>query len=81
MLQKLKTAANKTVGMKQTIKAVQSGSAEVVFLARDVDDHLASRITEACKTAGVEIILVDSMAELGEACGIQVGASTAAIVK
>lgn len=79
MLQDLTTASSRTVGMKQTIKAVEAGRARVVFLARDVDDYVANKVRNICSKLGVSIVMVDSMKELGEACGIQVGAATAAI--
>jgi ribosomal protein L7Ae-like RNA K-turn-binding protein len=38
-------------------------------------------VTEECRLAGVELVKVASMAELGQACGIQVAAATAAILE
>lgn len=81
MLQDLKTASARTVGMKQTLKALQTGNVTEVFLARDVDDYIAVKIQEQCSKSGIAVVMVDSMKELGEACGIQVGAATAAILK
>lgn len=81
MLEVLSKTSNKTIGMKQTLKAVQAGDADKVFLARDVDDYVAKKIEEQCKKHNVPIIIVDSMELLGKACGIDVGAATAAILK
>ncbi|NLI60270.1 MAG: 50S ribosomal protein L7Ae-like protein [Clostridiales bacterium] len=81
MLEDLKYASNKAVGMKQTLKAIQQGSVEQVFLARDIDDYISNKIKDQCQNHGVSIIMVDSMKELGEACSITVGAATAAILK
>lgn len=81
MLEGLSRALNKTVGMKQTIKAIQGGIALKVFLAKDVDDYLSQKIKEQCSGYSVDIVIVDSMQELGKACGINVGAATAAILK
>jgi len=81
MLEDLKTASSKTVGTKQTLKAVQAGRAEKVFLARDVDEYVARKIKDTCDTHQVPIVYVDTMKELGKACGIDVGAATAAIIK
>jgi len=79
-LHNLKTISSKTVGLKQTAKAIQSGNARQVFLAGDVDDYVANKIKMLCREFQVPIIEVDSMKELGEACGIHVGAATAAIL-
>lgn len=81
MLQDLKTASAKTIGIKQTIKAIQADNAREVFLARDVDEYVAVKIKDQCSKFDITIIMVDTMKELGEACGIQVGAATAAIMK
>ncbi len=81
MLEDLSKASNKTIGMKQTLKAVRNGNAAKVFLARDVDDFVANKIEEQCREHNVPIIMVDSMELLGKACGIDVGAATAAILK
>ena len=37
-------------------------------------------VLELCKANGVEIIYVDTMAQLGKACGIEVGAASVAIL-
>ena len=81
MLKGLREASNKTVGTKQTLKAVQGGLALKVFLAEDVDDYISQKIRSECQKHNTEIIMVDSMEELGKACGISVGAATAAILK
>jgi len=39
------------------------------------------KIRSECQKHNTEIIMVDSMEELGKACGISVGAATAAILK
>ncbi|MDR9755167.1 MAG: ribosomal L7Ae/L30e/S12e/Gadd45 family protein [Thermoanaerobacterales bacterium] len=38
-------------------------------------------LVKCCQEKGVEIIYVDSMQELGKACGIKVGAASASILK
>jgi large subunit ribosomal protein L7A len=81
MLEDLKKASKRTVGMKQTLKAVQSGTALRVFLAKDVDDYVSQKVKDQCHSHSVDIIMVDSMDELGKACGIAVGAATAAILR
>lgn len=81
MLEDLRKASNRTVGMKQTLKAIQEGEVERVFLAWDIDDYISQKIKDHCQSYGVEVIMVNSMAELGDACGIAVGAATAAILR
>lgn len=72
-------AKHKTVGTKQTIRMVESGKAAQVFLAKDADPRLTGKMVNLCKKSGVKVTWVDSMRELGKACGIEVGAAMAAV--
>ncbi len=80
-LARLKQARRKTVGSKQTAKAVAKGLAEVVFIAQDAEEHVVRDIIRACEERGIQLVYVNSMDELGKACGIEVGAASAAILK
>jgi len=80
MLEKLREASKKTIGTKQTLKALEKNKTSIVFIARDAEEHVTAGLKELCQKKGVEVVLVDSMKELGEACGIQVGAASAAIL-
>lgn len=73
--------AKKTIGTKQTLKAIEKGIVETVFVARDADSKVTYSVIELCKQMNVPIEYVDAMAELGEACDIDVGAATAAIIR
>lgn len=81
MLDELRRAKRRSVGMKQTAKAVDRGEARLVFVARDADAQLVRRIVEACGARAIELVYVDTMAELGRACGIEVGAASAALLE
>lgn len=80
MLQELKSA-KRVVGIKQLRKALRDGTAEKVFVAENADLRLTAPIKEFCAETGVPLVLVSTMAELGEACSIDVGAAVAAIVR
>lgn len=79
MLAKL-LSAPKVVGVKQTRKAVREGRAALVFLAKDADPALTAPLAEACAVNGIALDGSATMAQLGEACGISVGASVAAVL-
>jgi large subunit ribosomal protein L7A len=68
-------------GMKQVLKAVTKHSLECVYIAADADEYLIEKLRNACGEAGIPVIEAESMAELGEACGIDVGAACAGILK
>ena len=69
------------VGAKQLRKALLSGSAQQVYLARNADPALTEPIAALCQNYNVPYTWVKSMTELGHACGIEVGAAAAATVK
>ena len=71
---------NKVVGLKQSQKAVTSGMAEAAFVARDAGEHIKGRFKGLCVTHSVKIIEVESMALLGEICGIEVNAAVAVLL-
>ena len=68
------------VGTKQLKKAVNSGSARYVFLAENADPADTEPLEELCKQNQIQITWVRSMADLGRACGIEVGAAAAAVL-
>lgn len=73
--------SKKTVGTKQTLKAVQKGIAIKVFIAKDAEPHVVMPVYDLCLEKNIEVVKVDSMAELGRACGIDVGTASVAIVE
>ena len=80
MLDSLKSN-KKAVGIKQSLKAVESGSAKAVFIARDADEKVVSQIIELCRKNSIEIVYVENMKQLGKACGIEVGAAVSCLLK
>lgn len=69
------------VGMKQLKKALMANRATQVFLAQNADPALTEPLESLCQEKQVPCVWVDSMEELGRACGIEVGAAAAAIVE
>jgi len=80
-LDEIKNSRNRVVGTKQTARAIQTGQASKVFVARDAERKVVEPILERCREAGIEVCFVDSMMELGRTCGIKVGAAVAALLK
>ena len=78
--EKVKQAERISIGTKQATKMVELGQAREVFVAKDADPHVTSKIIALCKKMGVEVTYVDSMKLLGKARGIEVGAAIAAVV-
>ena len=80
MLQELKTA-KKVVGIKQLRKALREGTVIRVFVADNADPRLTDPVEENCAESGIPLEHVPTMAQLGAACAIEVGAAVAAIVR
>lgn len=80
-VERLKVAAQRAVGTNQTAKAISRGQARVVFVAQDADRRVTEPVLRAARERGMEVVEVSSMAALGRACGIAVGAAAAAILE
>lgn len=79
-LERLRTAEHRTVGSNQTAKAIRRGRAQLVFVAADADRRVVQDVLTAVRDRGLDVVEVGSMKELGRACGIAVGAATAAVL-
>ena len=69
------------VGSKQLRKALKNDRVAAVFLAENANPRLTDEICKCCGEAGIQPTWVPSMRELGRACGIDVGAAAAAVLK
>lgn len=76
----LKHASQKTVGLKQTQRAMEKGLVRRVYIAEDAEKHVLRPILDWCAAHHVEPVKVLTMKELGKACGIEVGTAVAAIL-
>lgn len=72
--------AHVKVGAKQTQRAIALGQAKEVYIAEDADPRITSKIIALCHEKSIKITYVDTMANLGKACGIQVGAAMVSVV-
>ena len=80
-LEEIKRARVSVAGTRQTMKALENGSASTVYIAGDADGRVTAPVVQLCREKGVRIYNVDTMAELGKACNIKVGAAVAAIIE
>ncbi len=77
----LKDARIIVTGTKQTSKAIESGKAVKVFVAKDAEERILRPVLEACAANGVPVVYAETMEELGKACNIKVKAAMSAILK
>ncbi|NLY17848.1 MAG: 50S ribosomal protein L7ae-like protein [Clostridiaceae bacterium] len=80
MLEELKQH-RKTVGLKQSLRAVEADKVLAVYIADDAEERVVKKIVELCKAKNIEIRKAESMKVLGRTCGIDVGTAVAAILK
>ena len=76
-LEKLRIART-VAGIHQVCKAVRSGTAEMVFIASDVDERVLGALLAACGGAGITPDRSATKAELGAAVHLDVGAAAVA---
>ncbi|MGI6551276.1 MAG: ribosomal L7Ae/L30e/S12e/Gadd45 family protein [Syntrophomonadales bacterium] len=72
--------SHKAVGSRQVKKAILKGSAEKVYIALDAEKHVTRPLIELCQERNLEVEYVESMEQLGKACGIAVGSAAVALL-
>lgn len=80
-LEALKQAEQRTVGVKQTEKAVVRQAAAIVYIAKDADERVTARLQEFCEEHNVPLDCSETMLNIGRACSINVKAAAAAVLK
>ena len=70
----------KVIGVKQSRKAIREGRAKRVYLACDADPAITEPVAASCAEAGIPVETDYTLAQLGEACRISVGASVVAVL-
>ena len=78
-IMKLLASSSKVVGTKQVLRGISEGTIGCVIVAEDADCALKSRVVGAAECAGIAIACAPSMAWLGKAAGIEVGAAAVGI--
>lgn len=73
--------ARMQVGFKQAVRALAEDKVSRVFLSSDCDAKISAPIEKTAAEKGAEVLYVPTMKELGDLCGIEVGASCAVILK
>ena len=69
-------------GTNETTKAVDRGQAKLVAIALDVDPpEIVMHLPALCEEKGVKYVYVSSKQKLGQACGINTQAASAAIIE
>lgn len=73
--------SNRVVGVKQSRRAIREGRAARVFLAADADPAVTAPIAASCAELHIPVEREITMAQLGRACHITVGAAVAVLLR
>lgn len=71
----------KVVGTKQALRALNNDEVVTLYIAKDCEKHVVNSLIKLCNEKNIQIVYVNTMKELGEACGIDVSAASVAILK
>ena len=79
--EKVAQAKTLSIGLKQTLKSLEKDTAAEIIIAKDAERRVTQKVSQLADEKKVPIFYVDSMKQLGKACGIDVGAATVAILR
>jgi ribosomal protein eL8 len=80
-IKKAKESGKIKKGTNETTKAVERGQAKLVIIAEDVQpEEIVAHLPILCEEKKIPYVYVPSKKALGEACGLQVAAASAAIL-
>jgi large subunit ribosomal protein L7A len=80
-MERLARSPSKVAGSKQVLRALREGKLVSAYIARNADPFVTRPVASACEKAGIPVVEVDDMNELGRACGLTVYAASAGILK
>lgn len=71
----------KVIGIKQSIKAIESGEGVVLYIAEDADMKLINPLIDLAEKNGIEVKSIETMKKLGKMCGIDVKSAATLILE
>ena len=71
----------KTVGAKQTLKAMKRNEVTHLYIAKDCDEQVVAPLVEASEGAHIPVDSTYTMSELGVACHIKLKAAAFCLLK
>ncbi len=80
-MEELKNPAGRVVGTKQLLRALAAGKVARAFVAEDSDDFIYRRVRQAAEEAKVPVTVVKTMAQLGQACRVDVDTAAAGLLR
>lgn len=81
MVEELSCSETRVVGSKQVLRYAGDRLLKKVFIAKDADEALVTKLKEACKAHRITCDMSHTMHQIGSACQIDVGSACAAVRK
>ena len=81
MLEGLADPHRRVVGTKQLLRALDENRIAQAFIAEDADLILTKRVVDRCYDMNIPCQKVETMEKLGRACGIDVKAAAAGLLR
>lgn len=80
MISEYKKKGLLVVGAKQTAKSLKEGKLSKIYIAEDAENHVVKDLKAIANSNNIEIIMIDSMKDLGRECGITVSCAIAGVL-
>lgn len=71
----------RVAGLKQILRLSQQRGLEKVYIAKDADEEIVTRLRRMCEEHGIPHDMSYSMHQIGNACEIEVGSACAGVLK
>ncbi|MBQ3222515.1 MAG: ribosomal L7Ae/L30e/S12e/Gadd45 family protein [Clostridia bacterium] len=67
------------VGTRSLIRAMKEGTIRIAYIGNDADLFIRRKVEDACREAGIPLVEVSTMEELGRICKSPVAAAAAGL--
>jgi len=74
-------AGENVVGTRSLIRAMKEGTIRIAYIGNDADLFIRRKVEDACREAGIPLVEVSTMEELGRICKSPVAAAAAGLKK
>jgi large subunit ribosomal protein L7A len=81
MVEELSGPNGRVAGLKQVLRCARMGTLQKVYVARDADENVASRVKTLCARLHIPVDTSYTMYQIGSACGLEVGSACAGVLK
>ncbi len=81
MVEELSHPEQRVAGLKQVLRCARLAMLARVYIARDADEDIVTRVRTVCDKQGIAFDMTHTMHQIGSACGLEVGSACAGVLK